>query len=93
MQQRNELSEAGFAPETPALFCSLLTGRRTDPALPPQTPLSPSFFLHLLLLLVLGESERFRHGGGGGEFAFRPLLQHWEGGRIIQRPTQGGRIT
>lgn len=42
-----------FAPETAALFCSLLTGRQTDPALPPQTPFSPSFFLQLLLLLFL----------------------------------------
>lgn len=39
--------------ETPALFCSLLTGRETDLALCPQTPFSPSFLPPQLLPLLL----------------------------------------
>lgn len=64
--QRNELSEASRSGKLPALFCSLLTGRETDPALPPQTPFSPSFFLQpqLLLLLLFLEDPSVSDPGG-----------------------------
>lgn len=50
--------------ETPALFCSLLTGRETEPAHPPRTPFSPSSpYKHNLLCCYFSRIRVFKPQG------------------------------
>lgn len=73
-----------FASETPTLFCSPPTGRETDPALPPQTPFSPSFpaTASPFSVALLRESRRMNPRG----ICLRLAPPGLEGGREIKRP-------
>lgn len=65
--------------ETPALFCSLLTGRETEPAHPPQTPFSPSSpYKHNSLLCCYFSRIRVFKPQGDLPFAPSSRTRGWE---------------